>query len=106
MKVRIGPVDYAITAEDIEDPEYGENYGSFHPGDGIEICPEQDPGAMALTVMHEIVHAMWATYKLPEMIDEETAAARLEGPLLAFLRDNPELIRLLVAAAAGTPLPL
>lgn len=104
VKVRIGVLTFPIghaRPGDLDESDYG----IFHDT-GIGVAPNLSPDAMASTVVHEIVHAIWHTYKLPETVDEETACRMLEGPLLAFLCDNPALIAQLRAAVRGKALPL
>jgi hypothetical protein len=103
VKVIIGARTFAITesAEGFD----AEDYGEFHPDHGIQIAPGLSPDAAATTVLHEIVHAIAHVYALPDVLDEESMCGRLEAPLLAFLRDNPTLVRHLTASAKGRPFP-
>lgn len=107
MKVRIGHIDYPVVLEPEDSDEFGETMGTFHRDDGIELHPIQSPSEMATTLVHEIIHAIWATYRLPKVVHEEQACLRLEGPLLAFLRDNRGVVKALQdAAEMGKPLEL
>jgi Zn-dependent peptidase ImmA (M78 family) len=105
VKVRIGVLTFPIghaRPGDLDESDYG----IFHDDHGIGVAPALSPDAMASTIMHEIIHAIWHTYKLPETVDEESAARLLEGPMLAFLFDNPALIAQLRAAVRGKLLPV
>lgn len=48
----------------------------------------------AQTLMHEIIHACLDGTTLEPAVDEQVCRA-LDGPLLAALRDNPDLVRYL-----------
>jgi hypothetical protein len=102
MKVRIGPYDFTLYALASDSP----NYGEFHMDYGIGIHPDQTPTMMASTVLHEVLHGIHQTYKLPKRMTEEQTCRRLEGPLLAFVRDNPDLIEALRRAGDGVSIPL
>lgn len=71
----------------------------------ITLDPTLPPGMARATLLHEVLHAVTALTTLakivvdtdPEETDERIVGI-LEMPLLAVLRDNPQLVAYLTAA--------
>lgn len=64
----------------------------------IALDGGQPPSQLADTLLHEVVHALLATVKLDDDVEEAVALALGPG-LLALIADNPELIRSIAEAA-------
>lgn len=45
------------------------------------------------TVFHECFHAIFFAYGIPVKVKEERACLMLAGPLVALMRDNPQLVQ-------------
>lgn len=101
ISVRIGGQQVPVRYADPEDPANEGLTGSFDRDQGIEIKRRMDQGTKALTLVHECLHAIWQINRLPKSLTEEELCESLEGPLLGFLKDNPELI---CGLSAGDPL--
>ncbi|HEY1772410.1 MAG TPA: hypothetical protein VGH91_04380 [Gammaproteobacteria bacterium] len=68
------------------------DYGSVNFNRGIiRIDDPQPPGVVVDTVLHELLHAIWADFKLPDRPTEERAVTALAQGLMAVFRDNPGL---------------
>lgn len=80
--------------------------GFFHDHEGLiqidyTIAPEQQ----ADTLIHEILHAIWASRSMPSRVSEEQAVTKLASGLATVLRDNPFLsLWLGEALAKGVPI--
>ena len=67
--------------------------GDFDPANMlIRINSKLGPHQVALTLIHECLHAMWWDAGLPKKEGEERIVSALEGRLGALIRDNPKLI--------------
>jgi len=83
--VTIGTRDYKIMfTETVSD------YGQYSDGK-IYIDKSYDHGIQAETLKHEIIHAIWAHYALPDKIDEETAASLLSQLEWEVYKNNQEV---------------
>lgn len=60
-----------------------------------------DPQLMAETLLHETLHAVWHVQCLPAKLDEEKAVTGLSKGLAGVLRDNPELVKFIIAGLSG-----
>lgn len=109
MKVSIGHLTFTVRwATAVEEAASPGLYGlcMMSAGEIIIHPSNQSVPEMASTLMHEIMHAMWHAYVLPDRITEEVACRKLEGPLVAFYADNPQVVAAMIAARCGTPLPI
>ncbi len=86
------PIDRTAFADQAE-------YGCYHVHDDrIEINAGLKASMQALVVVHECLHAMFATAMPPVDDQTEEAIVRALTPqILAWIRDNPRLISLLAA---------
>jgi len=68
------------------------DYGRVNLDRGvIRIDDPQSPGIVVDTVLHELFHAIWADFRLPDRTTEERAVTALAQGLTAVFRDNPGL---------------
>lgn len=73
------------------------------PQERIVIDKTYAPGYVRDTHLHEALHAVIHVYSLDDMIrDEEEFVSRFTPALIALLRDNPQLVRLLLADETRT----
>lgn len=72
----------------------------------IEIATREHIADQAVTLVHEILHAIWSSYELPEALgDEEAIITALSGPLASVIRDNPSVIsRIAATLNFGNPI--
>jgi hypothetical protein len=106
MRFRVGP--YYVPVEWMTDKgDLKRNDGTYHPIEGVKISPQARTDEQASTLIHELLHAVWDIYRLPEALTEERAITLLEGPLMSLIVDNLHLRPVLEAALVeGIPLPL
>ena len=65
---------------------------SDHEAGAIRLDPRMDPQKAGNTVLHELIHAVWYVWSLPEEnIGEELAVGGITNGLATVLRDNPGL---------------
>lgn len=73
-------------------PEHPKHAGVFKDREClIEIVDAQSSQQQAETLIHELLHAIWATRGLPNRMTEEACVSRLASGLATVIRDNPEL---------------
>lgn len=95
--VKVGFRSVPIATRKFSDPA---EYGCYHThGDRIEINRALAPNLRAMILVHEILHAMFAT-AMPQVDDEveETIIRALTPQIVALIRDNPRLIEALKGA--------
>ena len=91
-KVRVGPHIYRIRLVPDGILEGAGSDGTCQPRHlTIGLDANQPATAMADTLLHELTHALLATVKLDDDVEEAVALALAPG-LLALLRDNPPLV--------------
>ena len=87
-------------------PEHPKHVGVFKDQEClIEIVDNQSSQQQAETLIHELLHAIWATRGLPNRITEEACVTRLASGVATVIRDNPGLLHRLELALKGE-LPL
>jgi hypothetical protein len=113
--VQIGSVTFRVTLDPDEwvrmehKNQSKGNYGytGFHEAT-MFINPESTPDTQRLTLWHEVMHALceavmgspdWHHLGKEKSDREEAVVAAFESPTLLVLRDNPELVAYLTAAA-------
>lgn len=121
--IKAGPVTYAVTSNAADwvdvivnkDEPRGMVGITDHQNARISIKPFVARDVERVTVMHEALHAMLGSAigqprldKLGEDADaaEECLVSMLEAPLLALLRDNPDLVAYLTNKPADIPTSL
>ena len=88
MKVRIGPIEYEIVFEKLTDNDIGEiSYRKAVITIDDTDMPEQ---VKRHVLSHEIAHGI-----MTAIARDDQAAEALGNALLAFVRDNPEVIEFL-----------
>lgn len=113
--VKIGPVEYRVTLDPYEwsnkqnVDEAGTRYGvTDHQAATIYLNPAHQPTVTRLTLVHECLHAICSAELGAPDFDrlgdntgerEERIARMFEAPLLALLRDNPDLVAFLTDGA-------
>lgn len=97
--VVIGPHRYAVTLIPDGILEGAGADGTCSPRRNVIALDGGQPDSqLADTLLHEVVHALLATVKLDD--DVEEGLALVLGPgLLSFIADNPALIRAIGRAA-------
>ena len=71
----------------------------------IEVGATQTPPDQADTLIHELMHCIWATRSFPKEMKEEEAVTRLASAWSTIMRDNPELVwALMQALRSGKPI--
>lgn len=105
MKFRVGYRDFDVIG-------YSDRYdlnrlaGCCEKEEGrILIRADQSPAMQAVTLVHELIHAMFHVYRIKDAgLVEEDVAEGLEGPLTALLKDNPGLVKTVVDGLNGKAL--
>jgi hypothetical protein len=90
--IRIGPHDIRFAA--LGPAEARKNYGTFVPAEQeIRLHQEYASGSMAVdTVLHEIIHAVFAVATVQVEQGEEHVVSNLATYLAQIIRDNPGLV--------------
>jgi len=113
--VQIGTVTYTVTIDpdawvryEHEQQEKG-FYGHTHHNRALILLnPENTPDVARQTLWHEVMHALcettmgspdWRGLGKEKSDREEAVVRAFESPTLLVLRDNPELVAYLTAAA-------
>lgn len=96
--IRIGHLDYEVRsmAEDV-----AEHVAGLCRNDAqiIEICESQGPGALAETILHEVLHAVFHVAKSRLRYDtEERVVNQITPVLLMAMRDNRALFASILEA--------
>lgn len=92
MEVKIGGMLLDLVQSEMDE------FGRFdEEKQKIFVRAGLDKNLAARTILHEVIHAIWAEYDLPKEPIEETCVRRLESGLSAFIMDNPALVKKLVA---------
>ena len=92
--IKVGFRHVPVSARKFSDPA---EYGAYHVHeDRIEINRALAPNMRAMVLVHEVLHAMFAT-AMPAVDDEveETIIRALTPQIVAWIRDNPKLIEVL-----------
>lgn len=114
--VKIGAKSYKIhwgAGEWINRPDDKREEGSWamtnHPKLGIWINPELHPVNKRESLLHEILHTLYAvsggdvrnvvTHETVGLDVEEYTVTRLESPMFAFLIDNPAVVAFIMIGA-------
>jgi hypothetical protein len=102
-RVRIGPYDFDIVDLDGEDAE--KNYGAFdYSSQTIAVLPEYPTPFLEVdTVLHEILHGIFAVFRLKGKEGEEHLVSTIATGLTMVLRDNPKLRQWLDHSLERTP---
>ncbi len=93
--IKIGAIDVVVLNVDKikdENDRDTEAVGCFsHSRNEISVIFDVPGKARAVTLLHEIMHALWAEYDLAEREHEERAVTTLSSGLAAVMRDNPKV---------------
>lgn len=101
--IRVGPLDLEVRL-DRHLAEHTQTDGRcWVSRQEIVLNPANGPDYQAVVLMHEVLHALWATTGLTERVEGELAEqviSALSPALVDTLRRNPELTRV-VASLPG-----
>lgn len=61
----------------------------------ISLCPDMPEDIKMATMLHEIIHMM-ADMNSLSFLKDETGTSVLANSLLAFMKDNPDLIKRII----------
>jgi hypothetical protein len=94
MKIKIIDVDYTVNFQDPALFDFADVFGycdkiTRH----IYIDNSLDTRVMRDTLLHEILHALWAEWRFPESQEEESTVTWLARALETFFHDNPQFIK-------------
>ena len=88
--VKIGAVDYKILNMDADAARKEDCMGKCSVEEAeISVVFHRAPRIGAVTLLHEMMHAIWAEYDLDDREKEERAVTALSNGLSAAMRDNP-----------------
>jgi hypothetical protein len=79
--------------------------GTYLEDDGVIIFDDRRPDHIVLdSVVHELLHAIWAQAGMNEIVDSTDAKSdgeriirAITPRLIALLRDNPQISRLIIS---------
>ncbi len=93
--IKIGAVDIALkNGDQIRDEveQLTDAMGCYnHARHEIVVIFSRPAKMVAVTLLHEIFHAVWAEYDLGEREKEERAVTALSSGVAAVMRDNPDV---------------
>lgn len=97
FKIRVGFGDVRVIPEEHHFVRGTPAAGSWEAATRtITLATSEHLADQAVTLVHEILHAIWSTYDLPESLgDEEAIVVALSGPLASAIRDNPEVFAMI-----------
>lgn len=110
--VKVGYVDYEVSAWDSKEAHIANRYGETDRlKRKIRIDTEHSPHQIGETLLHEILHCIFEMWDLPHMSrdEEEKIVRRLSNGLATVWRDNPDVFAwidaCLTARSGGAGLP-
>ena len=100
MMLRIGHLDYTVRLFRVDERNDG-CWGDCCTHE-LEIrLARSDPARQLDTLIHEISHAAWDAYGMPDAATEEQVATFIGRAFAAVLRANPHLLPVLMALRDG-----
>jgi hypothetical protein len=70
-------------------------------GGVIRVDTQYGPQRAALTLLHEVIHAIWDTAEMDELdLSEEVVVSVLAAQLTQIWRDNPDFVAFMSASLA------
>lgn len=102
MKLKVGYRSIAIGPMPEGVYESSNHLGEFRRGAGtITVYAGQPVDELADTIIHEVLHAIWAERELGQKVEEEAAVTALAHGLTAVFKDNPEFAAVWLKCLAG-----
>jgi hypothetical protein len=93
-RLRVGYRRYKIRTWTRDDVDATGSHGQCDSTKGIiSVCVDDEPLRVLDTLLHEILHAIWAEYGLGENEPEERAVSVLATGFTQVMHDNPQLQR-------------
>lgn len=102
-KVKIGALTYPVVVCKSKQNDRGDPIFGFHDSTRVEIEIYPDGVAanqVALTLLHEIFHAIYHDRNLPDK-REELIVDQLSAGVAQFMRDNPGAVRWIMEMLDG-----
>ena len=101
MKLKIGHRTFRV--EPFEPDGIGDHPAGYvkNRTGVIGVDRTDPPDEQADTLVHEILHVIWNQASLPDAAPEEAAVTHLAHGICQVLRDNPDLIVILVKGLEG-----
>jgi hypothetical protein len=106
--VKVGPLTYRVERFDPREAKHRDLYGHCaHSDQLIQVDDSHGHERAALTVLHEVIHAVIATYAIPvkSSEDEEQLVRGLVAGLGSVLRDSPEVFVFMLEGLSSQRLP-
>ena len=100
--IKVGPFDIAVVEIAADVASRLREDGDFD-GDTIHIAAGQRGPALADTVLHELLHAIFKTFALKDEDDEERIVSAMATGLICVFRDNPNFAPWLNDESNRTP---
>ena len=97
-KIKIGPIEYWVEfKKNLQTPSGDDLYGCVKFAESaIHIEAHMGHQRQRVTVLHEVIHAMFDQCGIPEM---EEHIASMSFSMLALLKDNPKFVAWVVEDA-------
>ena len=99
--IKVGPYDISVRVISSELAARLKEDGDFD-GETIHIADGQRGPQLADTILHELLHAIYATFSLKDDDEEERIVSALATGLVGVLRDNPDFARWLIDESSST----
>src|SRR5262249_9512432 len=94
-KIKVGPLDITVVMAAKGLKVHGDDvWGAYTPREfKIEVEKGQTPSRERVTLIHELLHAIYTETGLKVGDDEEKIVSLFASSLCMVLRDNPDLVR-------------
>lgn len=95
--IKVGPTTYGLSVL----PEHDDDFGHCRVSTlSIAYNKDQSDQSLIHTIVHESLHAMIYSYGIRQQFSspqqEENLVSSLEPALIAWIRDNPALLKLIL----------
>ena len=100
--IKVGPFDFKIVSIDKDLGRRLREDGDFD-GESIHVTKGQRGPQLADTVLHELLHAVFATFCLKDEDEEERIVSVLATGIVGILRDNQKFGKWLTDEANRVP---
>lgn len=94
------PVTVRVMQRGVDDADIPRGADGYYHHELAEIVVASDinPFDQAEVLIHEIIHAVWASRRMPPRTTEESVCTHLGRGLAAVMQANPHVVHALVGA--------
>jgi hypothetical protein len=93
MTFRVGHTTVHLETISRKEADKRRIFGCYIPSrKTIQVQDDLPDDEQAKVIWHELFHALWDVYDLPEHVSEEELCTLLDGPITQLIGDNLEII--------------